>query len=98
MLKPPPSPDKYDTLSDTSAYARPIDDFGDPSVTNDPIGNLKKIRQMMIDKRRYLAQDAITYPVMFIGRAQDIAEAQKLIDALEQAILHEQTMNDCKVS
>lgn len=92
MFKAPPSPDTYDTLSDTSAYARPVDDFGDPTVTNDPVGNLKKLRQMMIDKRRYLAQDAITYPVMFIGRAQDIAEAQKLIEALEAAIAHESAL------
>lgn len=90
MFKAPPSPDQYNTLTDTSAYARPVDDFGDPRVTNDPVGNLKQLRQMMIDKRRYLAQDAITYPVMFIGRAQDIAEAQSLIDALEQAIAHEE--------
>lgn len=90
MLQAPPPPEKYDTLSDTSAYARPVDDFGDPSVTNDPIGNLKKLRQMMIDKRRYLAQDAMTYPVMFIGRAQDIAEVQKLIHALDEAIQQEE--------
>jgi len=90
MFKAPPPPEKYDTLSDTCAYARPVDDFGDPSVTNDPIGNLKKLRQMMIDKRRYLAQDAITYPVMFIGRAQDIAEVQKLIQALDAAIQEEE--------
>ena len=96
MFKAPPSPDKYDTLSDTSAYARPVDDFGDPTVTNDPIGNLRKLRQMMIDKRRYLAQDAITYPVMFIGRAQDIAEAQALVDALEAALSHEESLDSDK--
>lgn len=92
MFKAPPPPEKYDTLSDTSAYARPVDDFGDPSVTNDPVGNLKKLRRMMIDKRRYLAQDAMTYPVMFIGRAQDIAEAQKLIAALDEAIADEERL------
>ena len=37
-----------------------------------------------------LAQDAITYPVMFIGRAQDIAEVQKLIHALDEAIQQEE--------
>lgn len=94
MLKAPPPPEQYDTLSDTSGYARPTDDFGEADVSHDPLGNLIRLRRMLIDKRRYLAQDAMTYPVVFIGRAQDIAEIQTLIAALDVAIAHERAMAD----
>jgi hypothetical protein len=93
-FKAPPAPEDYDTLSDASGYARPTDDFGDTAAPLDPIGNLLKLRKMLIAKRRYFAQDAITYPVAFVGRAQDIAEMQKLIDQLDVAINHERSIQD----
>ena len=89
MLKPPPSPDTFDTLGDTAGYARPADDFGEAAAHADHAGNLSKLRDMLIAKRRYLAQDAMTYPVVFIARAQDIAAIQPLIAALDEAIAHE---------
>jgi hypothetical protein len=49
---------------------------------------------MLIDKRRYLAQDVMTYPVVFLGRAQDIANVQMLIGALDEAIGQEQMAQD----
>jgi len=89
MFQKPPAPEHYDTLGDTSGYARPTDDFGEATV-GDPLENLQKLRQMLIDKRRYLAQDAMTYPVVFLGRAQDIADVQILLNSLDQAIAQEQ--------
>jgi hypothetical protein len=58
------------------------------------MGNLLKLRQMLIDKRRYLAQDVMTYPVVFLGRAQDIANVQELIGALDEAIGQERMAQD----
>jgi hypothetical protein len=49
---------------------------------------------MLIDKRRYLAQDVMTYPVVFLGRAQDIANVQELIGALDEAIGQERMAQD----
>jgi hypothetical protein len=49
---------------------------------------------MLIEKRRYLAQDAMTYPVVFLGRSQDIANVQELIRALDSAIDHERMAKD----
>jgi hypothetical protein len=94
MLKAPPAPEQYDTLGDTSGYARPTDDFGPQEISGNPLGNLIRLRQMLIEKRRYLAQDAMTYPVVFVGRSQDIAQVQELIEALDKAIDHERMMQD----
>ena len=91
MFQKPPAPEQYDTLADTSGYARPTDDFGEATI-GDPVENLEKLRQMLIDKRRYLAQDVMTYPVVFLGRAQDIADVQSLLNSLEQAIAHERAL------
>jgi hypothetical protein len=94
MFKSPPAPEQYDTLGDTSGYARPTDDFGPQEISGNPLENLLKLRQMLIEKRRYLAQDAMTYPVMFLGRAQDIANVQELIRAIDSAIHHERMAHD----
>jgi hypothetical protein len=94
MFKSPPSPEQYDTLGDTAGYARPTDDFGPQEISGDPLGNLLKLRQMLIDKRRYLAQDAMTYPVVYLGRAQDIADVQELLRALDLAIDNERMIQD----
>ena len=91
MFQKPPAPEQYDALADTSGYAKPSDDFGEVTI-GDPLENLQKLRQMLIDKRRYLAQDAMIYPVVFLGRAQDIADVQNLLNSLEQAIAHEQAL------
>lgn len=97
-FKAPPAPEDYDTLSDASGYARPTDDFGDTAAPLDPIGNLLKLRKMLIAKRRYFAHDAITYPVAFVGRSQDIGEIQKLIDQLDVAISHERSLQDAALN
>jgi hypothetical protein len=94
MFKSPPAPEQYDTLGDTAGYARPTDDFGPQEIAGDPLQNLLKLRQMLIDKRRYLAQDAMTYPVVYLGRSQDIADLQRLLGAVEAAIDHERTIQD----
>lgn len=93
MLKSPPPPNAYDTLGDTAAYARPTDDFGPQEASGDPIANLEKLRKMLVEKRRYLAQDAMTYPVVYLGRAQDIAALQALIAALDTAIAQEKMID-----
>ena len=94
MLKSPPPPEQYDTLGDTASDARPTDDFGTPVADGDPIENLLKLRWMLIEKRRNLAQDAMSYPVVYLGRSQDIAELQKLLHALDEAVNHERAMRD----
>ena len=40
----------------------------------------------LIQKRRNLAQDAVNYPIAFLGRSMDIARLQPIIDAIEKAI------------
>lgn len=94
MFKAPPSPDKYNTLQDTSGYARPADDFGEHVAAGDPLENLLHLKKMLIDKRRFMAQDVITYPVVYMARAQDIANLQQLMTALDQAIAHEHALRD----
>lgn len=94
MFKAPPSPDKYDTLQDTAGYARPADDFGKHVPAGDHLENLLKLKNMLIDKRRFMAQDVITYPVVYLARAQDIADLQRLMAALDVAIAHEHALRD----
>lgn len=94
MFKAPPSPDKYDTLQDTAGYARPADDFGQHVPAGDHLQNLLHLKRMLIDKRRFMAQDVITYPVVYLARAQDIANLQELMAALEVAITHELSLRD----
>lgn len=94
MFKAPPSPDKYDTLQDTAGYARPADDFGEHTPAGDPLENLLRLKKMLIDKRRFMAQDVITYPVVYLARAQDIANLQQLIAALDIAIAHELSLRN----
>jgi hypothetical protein len=89
MFKPPPSPDQYDTLQDTAGYARPADDFGSYAEAGDHLENLLKLKKMLIHKRRFMAQDVITYPVVYLARAQDIANLQALMASLDTAIAHE---------
>ena len=55
MFKAPPAPEEYDTLGDTSGYARPTDDFGPQEISGDPLGNLLKLRQMLIDVRLHMS-------------------------------------------
>lgn len=94
MFKAPPSPDRYNTLQDTAGYARPTDDFGAHEVSGDHLQNLLNLRSMLIDKRRFMAQDAMTYPVVYLARAQDIANLQQLMAALDEAIDQERTLKD----
>lgn len=94
MFKAPPSPDKYDTLQDTAGYARPADDFGQHVPAGDHLQNLLHLKRMLIDKRRFMAQDVITYPVVYLARAQDIANLQELMAALDVAITHELSLRD----
>lgn len=94
MFKAPPSLDKYDTLQDTAGYARPADDFGEHVPAGDHLENLLHLKKMLIDKRRFMAQDVITYPVVYLARAQDIANLQGLLAALDVAITHELSLRE----
>ena len=40
----------------------------------------------------------MTYPVVFLGRAQDIANVQELLTALDAAIAHERSIQDAEAS
>jgi hypothetical protein len=91
-MKKAPSASEFDTLEDTSSFARPTDDFGESQVSQDHVANLEHLHEMLVRKRRYLAQDVITYPVVFLGRAQDINNLQGLIDSVEKALAHERAL------
>ena len=91
-MKKSPSASAFDTLEDTSGYARPSDDFESAELSFDHVANLDHLREMLIRKRRYLAQDVIAYPAVFLGRAQDIANLQRLLSAVEEAIAHETSL------
>ena len=82
----------FDTLEDTSGFARPIDDFGAAEISQDHAANLEHLHEMLVRKRRYLAQDVLAYPPVFLGRAQDIHRIQDLIEAVERAVAHEKSM------
>ena len=56
----------------------------------DHLGNLRTLLDMLIQKRRNNAQDAITYPIAFMGRCLDISRLQPVIEALERAIADEE--------
>jgi len=87
---------QFDVLNDMSGYARPTKDFGEAEVSNDHVANLEKILEMLITRRRYLAQDAIVYPAAYGGRSQDIARMQPVIEAMRAAIADEMRMLDRK--
>lgn len=91
-MKKSPSATEFDTLEDTSGFARPIDDFGETEISQNHVGNLEHLHEMLIRKRRYLAQDVLAYPPVFLGRAQDIHRIQKLIEALDRALEHEKSL------
>lgn len=79
----------FNSLHDTSAYARPIEDFGETEVSQDHLDNLLVLEQMIITKRRYLAQDVRAYPVVYQARLMDIAKSQSHLNLLRQAIEEE---------
>lgn len=91
-MKKSPDHSAFDTLEDTSGYARPTELRDGSDISDDHIGNLERMREMLTRKRRYLAQDVMTYPAVFVGRAQDIAALQKLIDALDAALSDERSL------
>ncbi len=91
MHKTPPDISVFNSLTEQSptGYARPIEEFGEVEVSQDHVANLRRMLDMLIGKRRALAQDAMAYQMTFTGRCYDIAKLQPMIEALERAIQHE---------
>ncbi|TPI57363.1 hypothetical protein FJ420_28375 [Mesorhizobium sp. B3-1-3] len=90
--KNPPDISEFNSLREQSGYARPVDEFGAQEVSEDHLDNLKKMLDMLIKRRRILAQEAVTYQMTYMGRSYDIAKIQPIIDAIEVAIAHEQKL------
>lgn len=82
----------FDTLEDTSGYARPVEDFGPQEISLNHLANLKHLEGMLIKKRRYLAQDVMAYPVVFQTRAMDISKIQVLLTGLREAMEEERIL------
>lgn len=83
---------EFNTLEDTSAYARPIEDFGTAEVSQDHLENLLNLERMLVKKRRYMAQDVQAYPVVFQSRMLDIAKLQSQLHLLREAIEEERRL------
>lgn len=83
---------EFNTLEDTSAYARPIEDFGTTEVSQDHLENLLNLERMLVKKRRYMAQDVQAYPVVFQSRMLDIAKLQSQLHLLREAIEEERRL------
>jgi hypothetical protein len=94
MHKPPPDYTEFSSLTETNptGYAKPIDEFDEVELSFDHSGNLTRLRDMLVQRRRHLAQDVVAYPMTFTGRAYDIAKLQPIIEAVERAIEHEASM------
>jgi hypothetical protein len=86
----------FDTLREASptGYARPSGEFDPRDLSQDHVSNLRLIRDRLVEKRRYFAQDVLAYPPTLVGRASDIAAIQSVIDRVEAAILHETRMEE----
>lgn len=78
-------PEELDILAHAAEYAKASGAAENP----DHVGNLETMLRNLIQKRRNLAQDAIAYPIAFIGRGLDIAKLQPVIEAVERAIADE---------
>lgn len=91
MHKPPPDYRVFSSLteSDPTGYARPIGEFDETELSHDHVGNLRRLRDMLVERRRHLVQDVIAYPMTYAGRAHDISKLQPMIEAVERALEHE---------
>lgn len=92
LFSPMPSIDQYNTLEDTSGRARPSDDFDMVPVSEDHIANLLSLRDLLIEQRRTVVRGVMSYQVVYVARAQDLAQIEPLIDATEAAIEHEKRL------
>jgi hypothetical protein len=78
-------PEDLDILAHAAEYAKASGAAEDP----DHVSNLEILLNNLLQKRRNLAQDAISYPIAFMGRAIDISRLQPIIEAVESAIADE---------
>ncbi|CAM3738322.1 hypothetical protein [Paracoccus yeei] len=77
--------ESFDVLAHQEEYARASAGGEDA----DHVANLQFLRDQLLRKRRFLAQDAVTYPITYMGRALDVARLQPVIDMLDRAIEEE---------
>lgn len=75
-------PEELDILAHQAEYAKASGAAENP----DHLGNMETMLGNLVQKRRNLAQDAVSYPIAFMGRALDIARLQPVIEAVERAI------------
>ncbi|MFW7354466.1 MAG: hypothetical protein ACODTL_00200 [Brucella sp.] len=78
-------PEELDILAHQAEYAKASGAVDNP----DHAANLEILLNNLLQKRRNLAQDAIAYPIAFMGRAIDISRLQPIIEAVERAIADE---------
>jgi hypothetical protein len=91
----PPDISEFNSLKEQSrGYARPIGDYKPEEVSQDHLGNLEKMLEMLIQRRRILAQEAVTYQMTFMGRSYDIAKIQPIIETVQAAIAHERALKN----
>src|SRR5690348_15783309 len=82
----------FDVLAHQEEYAKLSSDPNAENASFDNIGNLLKLRDMLLRKRRFLANDAVVYPITYMGRALDLARIQPLIDNIDAVIEHEKRL------
>jgi hypothetical protein len=86
------NPEDMDTLAHAEEYAKATG----AADSADHVKNLDALLDMLVRKRRYLVQDAINYPIAYMGRGLDVARLQSVIEAVERAAAHEQNLKTAK--
>ncbi|TPI61467.1 hypothetical protein FJ420_16280 [Mesorhizobium sp. B3-1-3] len=89
MLKPPPPAEEHDFLADNNSYAGVSASVETGESGDTALGHLLSMRRKLVIRRRQFAADANKNPVVYLGRAIDIRNLQKLIRALDEAIEEE---------
>lgn len=79
-------PEELDILAHAAEYAKASGAAENP----DHVENLQTMLNNLLQKRRNLVQDAIAYPIAFMGRALDVSRVQPIIEAVERALADEE--------
>lgn len=80
------NPEELDILAHAAEYAKASGGGENP----DHAANLRDLLSKLLQKRRNLAQDAMHYPIAYLGRGLDIGKLQPVIEAVERALADEE--------
>ncbi|RWB28290.1 MAG: hypothetical protein E5V72_14970 [Mesorhizobium sp.] len=80
------NPEDLDTLAHQAEYAKASGGGEHPNH----VENLRNLHSKLVQRRRNLAQDAMHYPIAYMGRGLDIGKLQPVIEAVERAIADEE--------